>query len=75
VSREAAPVSVSAANYSQLSDERLHDEIHAPIAVGSNAPALRQAAQAHRCPPVPGEVYPNDVPPGTVILHRPGEIP
>jgi hypothetical protein len=65
-SGELVPVSVSAANYSQLSDEQLYSELNAPVAAPSEAPAARQPAVTHHYLLVPGEVYPNDVPADTV---------
>ena len=53
-------MSVSAANYSQLTDEQLFDEVHAPVATPSAAPAVRRPAETHYYLLVPGEVYPND---------------
>src|SRR5271157_1998490 len=63
---ERVPVSVSAANYSQLSDEELYYATNAPIAAPSGAPTLQQPSTPHRYLIVPGEVYPNDVPMDTV---------
>ncbi len=61
VSDNRLPVSVSAANYSQLSDEQLYNELNAPVASPSAAPAVQQPTTAHHYLLVPGEVYPNDV--------------
>jgi hypothetical protein len=66
VSAEKVPVSISAANYSQLSDEQLYGELNAPMATPSQAPAVRQPAATHHYLLVPGEVYPNDAPMDTV---------
>lgn len=59
-SAERVPVSVSAANYSNLTDEQLFNELNAPVATPSAAPAVRQPAATHHYLLVPGEVYPND---------------
>jgi hypothetical protein len=55
------PVSVSAANYSQLSDEQLYNELNAPVASPSAVPAVQEPTTVHHYLLVPGEVYPNDV--------------
>jgi len=62
VTAERVPVSVSAANYSQLSDEQLYNELNSPVATPAEPPAVRQPAAIHHYLLVPGEVYPNDVP-------------
>lgn len=63
---ERVPVSVSAANYSQLSDEQLFNELNAPIAAPPGVPAVPRPTTAHHYLLVPGEVYSNDVPIDTV---------
>jgi hypothetical protein len=60
------PVSVSAANYSRLSDEQLYNELHAPVAAPAAAPDAPKAPAPHGYLLMPGEVYPNDVPMGAV---------
>lgn len=66
---EQVTVSVSAANYSRLSDEELYSALHAPIATPPRAPATHQPAAIHRYLLTPGEVYPNDVP-MDVVYHE-----
>jgi hypothetical protein len=65
-SAERVPVTVSAANYSELSGAQLFNELNAPATVPSAPPVVRGPAKAHDYLLVPGEVYPNDVPMGTV---------
>jgi hypothetical protein len=59
---ERVPVSVSAANYSRLTDEQLFNELNAPMATPAQAPAVRRPPETHHYLLVPGEVYPNDAP-------------
>jgi hypothetical protein len=63
---ERPRLSVSAANYSQLSDEQLYTELHAPSELITKAPAIHQPITIHHYLLLPGEVYPNEVPMDTV---------
>jgi len=71
-SREKLPVSVSAANYSQLTDEELYNALNAPIAIPTVAPPVLKPSAMHHYLVVPGEVYPNDVP--MDIVYREVEL-
>jgi hypothetical protein len=61
-----ASVSVSAANYSQLSNEDLFARVNAPANYYPQAPAPTAAMRAQYYLMVPGEVYESDVPMDTV---------
>lgn len=66
-SKEPLPVSVSAANYSKLSDEELYARVKIdPINTHPEAPVLSKPAKPIYYLLLPGEVYPNDVTLGTV---------
>jgi len=65
-SKEPLPVSVSAVNYSQLSDEELCARINDPINTQPEAPAVPKLTKALFYLLLPGEVYPNDVTLGAV---------
>ena len=60
-SKRPVPVSVSAANYSQLSDEELYARIHDPANAPSEAPVVPKATKPIFYLVVPGEIYPSDV--------------
>jgi len=62
VPRESVPVSVSAANYSRLSGEELYARAHDPVNARAEAPAVPKPAKPLYYLPLPGEVYPSDVP-------------
>ncbi len=72
-SEEPVPVSVSAANYSQLSDEELYARVHDPTNAPTGAPAVPSPAKPLYYLLLPGEVYPSDVPLDAV--YRELEIP
>jgi hypothetical protein len=57
---ESVPVTVSAANYSQLTDADLYNSVMNP-AEAPNLPAAPPSAQPLYYLALPGEVYPNDV--------------
>jgi hypothetical protein len=59
-------VSVSAANYSQLSNEDLYASVNAPANLRPEAPAPSVPMRAQYYLMVPGEVYESDVPMDTV---------
>ena len=62
-SKEPVPVSVSAANYSQLSDAELYSRVMLdPINTRPEALAAPRPAQPLYYLVLPGEVYPSDVP-------------
>ena len=67
-SRDPGPasVSVSAANYSQLSDQDLFARVNAPDNDHPVAPSPSVPMRAQYYMMVPGEVYQSDVPPDTV---------
>jgi hypothetical protein len=60
------PVSVSAANYSQLSDEQLYASVFEPTNAPSRPPAVPESPKPVYYLPLAGEVYPCDVPLETV---------
>jgi hypothetical protein len=65
-SKEPLRVSVSAVNYSQLSDEELYARVHDPMITEPKAPAVPEPTKALFYLLLPGEVYPNDVTLGAV---------
>jgi len=66
-SKEPVPVSVSAANYSQLSDEDLYNRVIIdPINAHPEPPAVAKPTRPFYYLLLPGEVYPSDVALGTV---------
>jgi len=64
--KEALPVSVSAANYSQLSDAELYDHVYGSPNARPEPPQAPKPAQPLFYLLLPGEVYPSDVAVGTV---------
>jgi len=66
-SKEPIPVSVSAANYSQLSDEELYARVHNdPVNSNPEPPDAPKPSNPVYYLLLPGEVYPSDVPVDTM---------
>lgn len=60
-STEPLPITVSAANYSQVSGEDLYFKVNAPIRAQPTAPAVTEPTGPLFYAFVPGQIYPSDV--------------
>jgi hypothetical protein len=66
-SKEPLPVTVSAANYSRLSDEELYARVvNDPVNAHPEAPAIPKPTKPLFYLLLPGEIYPNDITLGNV---------
>jgi hypothetical protein len=65
--KQPLPVSVSAANYSEVSGEQLYMRVNGAVNSRPAPPAAPEPAKPLFYAFVPGEIYPSDVPPETVF--------